>query len=229
MKYQELKNWLFAQKIKNQFPTKQAPDAFMNLQLFAEEDGNSGGQDPEDGNSGGQDPEGGSGSNDPDPRKVAKYSDEDLDRIISKKVAALQKKQEKAISEAQKLAQNSANKSAEEKIADLESRLEGYEKQQAHSEMMGQARKVIQGKGYSFSDGLIGNLVTDDAEQTQSNIDEFVKLLEAEVQKQVKAALAGNTPKAGTEAPKLTKEEILKVKNPIERQKLIRENLELFK
>ena len=95
--------------------------------------------------------------------------------------------------------------------------------------MMGQARKIIQGRGYSISDGLISSLVTDDAEQTQSNIDEFVKLLEAEVQKQVKNALAGSTPKTGKDVPKYTKKEILSIKNPIERQKLIRENLELFK
>ena len=227
MNYQKLKNWLLAKKIKDQFLAKQNPAAFMNLQLFASEDGadgngtNDGSDDP--------DPEEGSGGDDPDPRKVAKYSDEDLDRIISKKVAALQKKQEKAVSEAQKLAQNNANKSAEEKIADLESRLEGYEKQRVHSEMMGQARKIIQGRGYSISDGLISSLVTDDAEQTQSNIDEFVKLLEAEVQKQVKNALAGSTPKTGKDVPKYTKKEILSIKNPIERQKLIRENLELFK
>ena len=227
MNYQKLENWLFAQKLRNQFFAKQNPTAFMNLQLFASEDG--AGDSGEDDSSGKQDPEEGSGNNDPDPRKVAKYSDEDLDRIISKKFAALQKKQEKAVSEAQKLAQNNANKSAEEKIADLESRLEGYEKQRVHSEMMGQARKIIQGKGYSISDGLISSLVTDDAEQTQSNIDEFVKLLEAEVQKQVKAALAGNTPKTGKDVPKHTRDEILKIKNPIERQKLIRENLELFK
>lgn len=227
MKYQELKNWLFAQKNRNLCHAKKDPAAFIDLQLFASEDGADDGSSGDD--AGSQDTEEGAGGDDPDPRKVAKYSDEDLDRIISKKVAALQKKQEKAISEAQKLAQNSANKSAEEKIADLESRLEEYEKQQAHSEMMGQARKVIQSKGYSFSDGLISNLVTEDAEQTQSNIDECIRLVEAEVQKQVKAALAGKTPKAGSEAPKLTKEEILKVKNPIERQKLIRENLELFK
>ena len=227
MNYQKLKNWLLAKKIKDQFLAKQNPAAFMNLQLFASEDGaddngkNDGSDDP--------DPDEGSDEDDPDPRKVAKYSDEDLDRIISKKVAALQKKQEKAVSEAQKLAQNNANKSAEEKIADLESRLEGYEKQRVHSEMMGQARKIIQGRGYSISDGLISSLVTDDAEQTQSNIDEFVKLLEAEVQKQVKTALAGSTPKTGEGVPKYTRDEILKIKNPIERQKLIRENLELFK
>lgn len=211
MKYQTITNFL------------------MNLQLFADGDtdpapnGADGGNNPApaDGNTG----EGG----EQDPHKVAKYSDEDLDRIISKKIANLQAKQQKALSEAQKLAQSNANKSADEKIAALESRIEGYEKQQAHAEMMGQARKIIQGKGYSFSDGLISDLVTDDAEQSQSNIDEFVKLFEAEVQKQVKAALAGQTPKTGQKAPSMTKEQILAVKNPLERQKLIRENLDLFK
>lgn len=212
--------------MKNQMIT----DLLMNLQMFADGEGETGTNGADGGTDSAPNAEGNTGENDEqDPHKVPKYSDDDLDRIISKKISTLQKKQQKALSEAQKLGQKNAEKTADEKIADLESRIAEYEKQQAHAEMMGQARKIIQGKGYSFSDGLISNLVTDDAEQTQSNIDEFVKLFESEVQKQVKASLAGKTPKAGGKAPKMTKEQILAIKNPIERQNLIRENLELFK
>lgn len=212
--------------MKNQMIT----DLLMNLQMFADGEGETGTNGADGGTDSVPNAEGNTGENDEqDPHKVPKYSDDDLDKIISKKISTLQKKQQKALSEAQKLGQKNAEKTADEKIADLESRIAEYEKQQAHAEMMGQARKIIQGKGYSFSDGLISNLVTDDAEQTQSNIDEFVKLFESEVQKQVKASLAGKTPKAGGKAPKMTKEQILAIKNPIERQKLIRENLELFK
>lgn len=212
--------------MKNQMIT----DLLMNLQMFADGEGETGTNGADGGTDSAPNAEGNTGENDEqDPHKVPKYSDDDLDKIISKKISTLQKKQQKALSEAQKLGQKNAEKTADEKIADLESRIAEYEKQQAHAEMMGQARKIIQGKGYSFSDGLISNLVTDDAEQTQSNIDEFVKLFESEVQKQVKASLAGKTPKAGGKAPKMTKEQILAIKNPIERQNLIRENLELFK
>lgn len=212
--------------MKNQMIT----DLLMNLQMFADGEGETGTNGADGGTDSAPNAEGNTGENDEqDPHKAPKYSDDDLDRIISKKISTLQKKQQKALSEAQKLGQKNAEKTADEKIADLESRIAEYEKQQAHAEMMGQARKIIQGKGYSFSDGLISNLVTDDAEQTQSNIDEFVKLFESEVQKQVKASLAGKTPKAGGKAPKMTKEQILAIKNPIERQNLIRENLELFK
>lgn len=50
------------------------------------------------------------------------------------------------------------------------------------------------------------------------------------VQKAVKDALKGKPPKAGNggDKPSMTKEQILAVKNPSERQKLIAENITLF-
>lgn len=50
------------------------------------------------------------------------------------------------------------------------------------------------------------------------------------VQKAVKDALKGKPPKAGNGGgkPPMTKEQILAVKNPSERQKLIAENITLF-
>lgn len=50
------------------------------------------------------------------------------------------------------------------------------------------------------------------------------------VQNAVKDALKGKPPKAGNggDKPSMTKEQILAVKNPSERQKLIAENITLF-
>ena len=50
------------------------------------------------------------------------------------------------------------------------------------------------------------------------------------VQNAVKDALKGKPPKAGNggDKPSMTKEQILEVKNPSERQKLIAENITLF-
>ena len=48
------------------------------------------------------------------------------------------------------------------------------------------------------------------------------------VQAAVKEALKGNPPKVGTKKGGLTREQILKVENRVERQRLINENLDLF-
>lgn len=193
----------------------------LNLQLFAD-----GGVDPEGAPE--DDPEE-KPEKDPEGRKKPKYSDDDLDAIISRKIAALQKKQEKELDEARKLEKKNAEKTAEQKISDLESKIESYERERAHTELMTQARKILRDKGYSFSDRLLEHLVADDADQTEQNLDEFTDLMKSEVDKRVKAALAGKTPRSGGSGAKLTREDIDKVQNPIERQKLIRENLDLYK
>ena len=44
----------------------------------------------------------------------------------------------------------------------------------------------------------------------------------------VKDALKGNPPKKTSEPASITKEQIMKVKDPLERQKLINEHMDLF-
>ena len=71
-------------------------------------------------------------------------------------------------------------------------------------------------------------LVSEDAEKTKGTIDSFVTLFQDAVKKAVAEELKGNVPKAGTNSG-YTKEQILAIKDRVERQKLIRENMNLFK
>lgn len=48
------------------------------------------------------------------------------------------------------------------------------------------------------------------------------------VQAAVKDALRGNPPKGGTGGKTMTKEQIMAISNPVERQRLIAENIALF-
>lgn len=66
-----------------------------------------------------------------------------------------------------------------------------------------------------------------DADQTDLHII-AVKLYKAAVQAAVKEALKGNPPKCGSGGKSMTKEQIMAVSNPLERQKLIAENIALF-
>ena len=71
-------------------------------------------------------------------------------------------------------------------------------------------------------------LVGDDAETTKANVEAFSKMFKAAVLNAVKNANKKQSPKAGA-ASGLTKADILKVANRTERQKLINENMDLFK
>ena len=72
------------------------------------------------------------------------------------------------------------------------------------------------------------NLVSDDAEKTKSTVEAFSNVFKEAVQAAVKDALRGNPPKASG-GNGITKERIMSVKNREERQRLINENMELFR
>ena len=166
---------------------------------------------------------------DPGPKPgEKKYTDDDLNRIIDQKFAEWQKKQEKKVTEAEKLGNMTAEEKAEKRMKELEARIQKYERESTRTEMMNQARAILQDDDINVSDRLLESLVKDDAESTKSAVEEFASLFRAEVGKAVKEALKGDEPKSGG-ASKLTKEQILAVKDRTERQRLIRENMSLFK
>lgn len=199
MYYEELKRW----------------NQRWNLQKFAE--GGDDGGDPSGGDDGnpGDDPAGDDGK---------KYSDEDVNKILNKKFAEWEKKQAKKISEAKKL----ANMTAEEQLKALQSELDSMKKDKTRSELASAARGILTESDIQVPDNLIANLIGEDAETTKENVAAFSKVFKAAVQEGVREALKGKTPPSGGSST-LTKEEIMKVKNLKERQKLIKENMHLFK
>lgn len=199
MYYEELKRW----------------NQRWNLQKFAE-----GGDGEGDANGG----DGGNSGDDSAGDNDKKYSDADVNKILNKKFAEWEKKQAKKISEAEKL----ANMTAEEQLKSLQSELESMKKDKTRSELASAARGILSESDIQISDNLIANLIGEDAETTKENVEAFSKAFKAAVQEGVKEALKGKTPPSGGSST-LTKEEIMKVKNLKERQKLIKENMHLFK
>lgn len=199
-------------------------DLLFNLQLFADETntepGSSTETTTEQTTEQSTEPSGGE-------RSKLKYTEDDVDKIIDKKFAEWQKKQEKKESEAERLGKLTAEEQASERIKALEDKLAAAERKEARAAMTKEARSILHAANINVSDELIANLVADDAESTQSAVKSFISLFKAEVEKAVKEAYKGETPKKGG-APSLTAEQIMKVENPRERQRLIRENLHLF-
>lgn len=190
---------------------------FFDLQMFA--DGGDGGEveTPENNN----DKEPGA------PKAEPKYTDEDVDRILNKKFAEWQKKQEKRESEAERLGKMSEAEKANERIKQLEERLAAADKEKAVAAMSRQARAILADKNINVNDELLANLVADDAEATKANCENFIALFTAAVEKAVKEKVKGDTPKAGTPSG-MTKEQILAIPNKFERQKMMKEHQDLF-
>ena len=157
-----------------------------------------------------------------------KYTDADLDRKIAQKFAAWQKRQEKAISEAQKLATMSEQEKAEHERDELQKELDALKKANALAEMGKQARKMLSDDGITAPDDLVDMIITEDAETTKTNVQQFSKLFKAAVKDAVKEALKGKAPGTGSSGS-MTKEQIMKIADPIARQQKIKENIGLFK
>ena len=157
-----------------------------------------------------------------------KYTDEDVNKLIKQKRAEWQKQQQKQTTEAERLGRMTAEERANERIKALEDKLAEAERKEARSAMTKEARAILQTANINVNDELLANLVSDDAESTQANVKSFISLFNAEVEKKVKEAYKGETPKKGGVAS-LTKEQILAVANRAERQRLINENMHLFK
>lgn len=165
---------------------------------------------------------------DRDERSVPKYSDNDLDRIFSKKFAEMKKKEEKDRTEAERLARMTAEEKANERIRILEEKLAAADRRDALAAMTKEARAMLQEKNINVNDELLGNLISDNADDTKASVENFISLFTAAVENAVKNALKGQTPKTGASTSGYTKEQIMNVTNRAERQRLMKEYAHLF-
>lgn len=195
-----------------------------NLQLFAGEGGDGGGSGSED--------------------KPVSFDDflkeegnqAEFDRRVQKAVnTAVTNAQEKwkaltddKLTEAEKLAKMTKEEKAEYKNRKLEKELEDMKRQNAVTEMAKTARKMLADEEINIPDELLGHLVSESAEDTKAAVEAFSRMYKTAVQAAVKDALKGNPPKGGTGGKTMTKEQIMAISNPVERQRLIAENIALF-
>lgn len=203
------------------------------LQLFTEgDDGGTG-----DGNGDGS---GTGGNNEPmsfDDFLGQEGNQAEFDRRVNKAIkTAVANEKEKwktltddKLTEAEKLAKMTKEEKAEYRAKKAEKELEDLKKMNARTELAKTARKMLADENINIPDELLSNLVADDADGTKTAVESFAKMYKEVVQAAVKDAIKGKPPKAGTGGGNtITKEQIMDIKDPIERQKMIRENINLF-
>lgn len=152
-------------------------------------------------------------------------------KVLSKKQAEWQEAKDKELEEAKSEAAKLAKMSAEERKAEedkaKQETLDKREKELNMREYRYEAKHQLEESG--LPDSFVDMVLSEDAETTKNNIGaikaEFDKAIEAAVNERLK----GNNPKAGGRPGALTKGEILKVADTVERQRLIAENINLFK
>ena len=164
-----------------------------------------------------------------------KYTDADVDSIVSKKFAEWTKKTEKAVAdavakveEAHKLSQMNEKEKADHERKQMEDELARYKAMETHNAMMTEARNMLKADNLTISDDILNVLVTDNAETTKAAVQAFSAAFQTAVNEAVKKQLAGGEPKRGATATGMTKEQIMAEKDTNKRLKLIEDNMHLF-
>lgn len=143
----------------------------MNLQMFSE-------PDPEPTLEPKDEP------SDPTPPKPElKYTDEDVDKIIAKRLDRWQKDQEAKQKEAERLAAMSAEERANEEIKKLKAQIKTYEQAETRHAMAAQVEKELKEANLTASADMVGMLVRETAEETNAAIKAYVANMEV-MQKQ---------------------------------------------
>ena len=216
----------------------------MNLQLFAEGEGAGSGSSGDGAGagegSGTGSGDGGEGGNAPlsfDDFLKQEGNQAEFDRRVQKAIdTAVSNAQKKwkdlhddKLSEAEKLAKMTNEEKAAYRMSQMEKELNAFKEKDTLAEMSKTARKMLSEEDITIPDELLAHLVSTDAEDTKNTVQAFAKLFKDAVQEAIKTKYKGNPPKKGTGGKgSMTKDQIMAVKNPTERQKLIAEHMELF-
>lgn len=163
-----------------------------------------------------------------DNKQQPKYTDADVDEIVSKRLAKWEKQQAAKVEEAAKLAEMNAQQKAEYERDKVQKELDEYKRRDTVNAMVAESRRQLSEQGITVSDDILTRLVGETAEETKASVDAFSTAFTAAVEDAVKKQLAGKAPAAGVATKTMTKEEILAIKDPITRQAAIRDNIGLF-
>ena len=163
------------------------------------------------------------------------FTQDELDHIVQERVkravAKAQKDAEDKIKQAQsegeRLAKLTKDERAKEEEAKRLADLEAREKAIAVKELRIETQSLLSDEGLPIE--FLDVVMADTAESVKENIASIRKVFDEAVEKRVNERLTQDKPRRGATAGAMTKAEIMAVQNASERQKLIAENLELFR
>jgi len=194
----------------------------LNLQFFAEPAG-----EPDNGDNGNENNPIDTSNDNQDNKPELKYSDDDVDRIVNEKYAKFAAKKQKEVDEAKKLAKMSKDDKQKFEMDKLKSETQEAQNELAKYQMRDTAKQMILDGGATPTDEMIDLVTSSDAEATKANVNKALNFAKAIKEQVTKELSQGTTPRT-VGSPTLSKQEIMKIQDPIKRQQAIKENLGLF-
>src|SRR5699024_4499550 len=113
---------------------------------------------------------------------VKTYTQDELEEIVKARVAREKKAAEKAVEEAAKLAKMNEEEKREFEYQKLQEELAELKRKDAYYGLSREASKMLAEHDIQANDGLLQFVVKDDAEGTQTAVNNFVELFNAKVE-----------------------------------------------
>ncbi|WP_423710095.1 DUF4355 domain-containing protein [Staphylococcus aureus] len=160
------------------------------------------------------------------------FSQEEVSQLIKERIARERKKSDErikdAVQEAEKLAKMNRDQKNQYELEKLITENEELKAEKALLQMKSETRSMLKEAGLEkFDDQIVNLLVDSDAGETKKNVEAFTGLLNEMVQANVESVLRQKSP-INTQQTGMTKNQIMAIKDDIERQKAIANNLNLF-
>ncbi|MGY0267279.1 DUF4355 domain-containing protein [Limosilactobacillus fermentum] len=162
--------------------------------------------------------------NDPEKQPEKTFTQDEVNKIISDRLAREKAKQE----EADKLKKMNADEKKDYELEKVKSEADQAKAELAKYRMRDEARNLLAEAGVQITDSDIDLVVTAEAESTKANVKALTDLIKRVQDSTRKDLLKGNTPR-NSGSTSMSKEQIMAVKDPAKRQKLIAENIDLFR
>lgn len=146
--------------------------------------------------------------------EVKTFTQEEVDKIIEKRLAKERKKAEDEKKEAEKLAQMNADEKAKYELEKRIKELEGREAELSKKELQNTSLDILVEKGYSTttSKELLAFLDYSNADNCKASIDSLDKILKACIETEVNNKIKNNTnvtPKKPSGGAKITWEDVM--------------------
>lgn len=194
----------------------------LNLQFFADPAG-----EPDNGDNDNENDSVDTTNDNQDNKPELKYSDDDVDRIVNEKYAKFAAQKQKEVDEAKKLAKMSKDDKQKFEMDKLKSEAQEAQNELAKYQMRDTAKQMILDGGATPTDEMIDLVTSSDAETTKTNVNKALNFAKAIREQVTKELSQGTTPRT-VGSPTLSKQEIMKIQDPIKRQQAIKDNLGLF-
>lgn len=194
----------------------------LNLQFFADPAGES---DSDTGNEQGDSTD--TDTEETEPQDEKKYSDADVDRIVGEKYAKFEKQKQKEVDEAKKLAKMNKDEKTKYEIEKAQNDAQEAKDELAKYQMRDTAKQMISDGGVNPTDEMVDLVVSSDADVTKANVSKALNFAKSIREQVTKELTQGTTPRT-TGSSTMSKQDIMKIQDPLERQQAIKDNFSLF-